>query len=58
MGDEDDEHWREFFALWSRVSITGERISGPIMRRKIGGRWEYRRMSDDEASDHASDDAW
>jgi len=40
------------------VFIDGVRVIGPVMRRRVNGEWEYRRMSEVEKAEYESAEAW
>jgi hypothetical protein len=50
---QDKSHWHFFSPKpWEELrSITGVKIAGRAVRRKIGGRWQYMNVDEDELSD-------
>ena len=56
--NERDE-WIMDNAPFGVTAQDGERIFGPVMRRKNqAGEWEYRRMTLDEERDYRNREAW
>ncbi len=49
--------WDFHTALFGAV-IDGKRVFGPIMRRRVAGGYEYRRMREDESADYVSRESW
>lgn len=43
-----DHEWRPFNTLRRRLLVDGSRDYGPMMRRRVNGVDQYRRMTDDE----------
>jgi hypothetical protein len=54
----DIEVWEVFIAVSPRRLTDGGKASGPMMRRRVNGPWEYRRMSEGEMREYLSSDAW
>lgn len=54
----DETTWQLFEPIYPRVlddgSWSGWLMSETIMRRRVNGRWVYRRMNEDEATEAAS----
>ena len=45
----DFSEWWKHWAFWPVVSMTGDRISGMVMRRRApDGTWQYRKMTEAE----------
>jgi hypothetical protein len=44
--------WEPWTAIFDVDLIDGTRSSGPVMRRRVPGRWEYRACTNDELNDH------
>jgi hypothetical protein len=54
----DRRDWEEHFNILEVPLIDGSRSKGWLMRRRIRGTWQYRRMTDDETREHAADFSW
>ena len=55
------ECWHFYEASFGSVNlITHEEVHAPfeLMRRRVDGRWQYRRMTEEEEADYASSRAW
>ncbi|MGZ3409636.1 MAG: hypothetical protein ACXWJW_02760 [Xanthobacteraceae bacterium] len=51
--------WRKCEALFfSKLLIDGTSATGPLMRRKVDGKWQYRKLTPDEESERLADVAW
>jgi hypothetical protein len=44
-----NSEWEDCAVLWPRRLIDGSKSSGPLMRRKVNGIWQYPRMTDETA---------
>lgn len=44
--------------LPKRSAVTGKRIWGDVMRRKVKGVWQYRERTKAEAQDQFADSQW
>ena len=53
-----DSEWQEFIAIAQMPLVDGDSSSGPLMRRKVGTEWQYRRMTDEEEADWTAYWAW
>jgi len=50
--------WMEVECIFRKTLIDGSRASGPLMRRKMRGIWQYRKMTGDEEEEFVSRRAW
>jgi len=51
--------WEEHQLIFSAISMSGEKLTGPVMRRREpSGNFTYRAMTTDEALDFEGRDAW
>jgi hypothetical protein len=50
----DVTEWHEdpWAPLRRRKSITGEKLGGYTMRRRVNGQWEYRNMTEGERAEY------
>jgi peptidoglycan/LPS O-acetylase OafA/YrhL len=46
-----DFPWRHGFVVWRRRSISGERVWGSVMLRRVEGRMQYRAASKEDAAE-------
>jgi hypothetical protein len=54
-----DPGWESCDPMFKKRLITGERAAGPLlMRKRVDGKWIYRRMTVREESDFVSSTAW
>lgn len=54
----DPATWGYFDALLAKHLIDGTMSNGALMRRKIDGHWQYRKMTEDELLEWQSVRAW
>ena len=53
------EEWLFYLPILRAIDLSdGTSTSGLVMRRKIDGKWRYRRATPDEEADYVSRDAW
>ena len=50
--------WAPHVAWKSVALVDGSSAKGTLMRRHVGGRWQYRSMTDDERIELAIDRTW
>lgn len=50
--------WSPHIAWRDVPFVDGETARGTMMRRYFGGRWQYRRMTNDEQIDAVIDRTW
>jgi hypothetical protein len=46
--------WQHCYVFFEKTLIDGTRASGELMRRRVKGQWQYRRMTEEEAADEYS----
>lgn len=49
--------WMPYYTF-SNVRVADSIVSGPVMRRKIRGAWQYRKMTSEEMRGYRCDQAW
>jgi hypothetical protein len=50
--------WQTYNSMQTRTLLDGSTARGRMMRRYVGGDWQYRHMTDDEAWQQESEMAW
>lgn len=50
--------WTEYESYFRKTLTDGTEASGPLMRRSVGGVWQYRRMTEPEMKEYVSAWAW
>ncbi len=50
--------WENCNPIFKKLLVTGEKASGPLMRKFAAGKWIYRRMTAAEESEYMADTAW
>jgi hypothetical protein len=50
--------WHPMLVVWPRRLMDGGRKNGYLMRRLFDGRWQYRRLTEDEATASFNEKAW
>ena len=46
------------YTFFRKKLIDGQLARGPLMRRKVDGRWEYRKMTPEEEAEYMNIEAW
>lgn len=49
-GDAAEWHSHALPSFSSVTALDGSKLSGTVMRRRIGGEWQYRKMTEQEAA--------
>ncbi|HEX3754856.1 MAG TPA: hypothetical protein VHV26_07240 [Rhizomicrobium sp.] len=50
--------WQSHNAIFHVRLITGDFLRGPVMRRKVNGKMEYRAMTAEEMEEFELNEAW
>lgn len=53
-----DHDWQEALIWFSKPSVDGGRVSGPVMMRRVNGVKEYRAETETEAYERYAANAW
>lgn len=52
------DRWEVYCAIRKMLLTDGTRASGFLMRRRVGGVWQYRHLTDAETQEHMENNAW
>lgn len=52
------EEWKCIHVILPVTTIDGERVVDLVARRRINGKWEYRRPTQEENEEYVKDNAW
>jgi hypothetical protein len=53
-----DDVWEQDYYLFRKPLIDGTSAWGPLMRRKVMGKWQYRKCTEEEEQDYVSREGW